>query len=234
MFANTAPIWVTIAAALLFKERIRPGFVIGLVVALSGAALLMGLSVTESPGHLEGDLFGLLTGVFYACYLITLKRLRGRYSTATVMVWSALPALLPLGLLAAASGERFLPLTLAGWGVLLLLALIVHAGGQSLIGYAFAHSLGFAILSGGAVRYRLYSAWGLSALEDQNLGGVLMTGEQAIVFLVAIGAFVLRLLHEEEAKERELDERLRLEGLKGPPPGDGASREGETRSPRSR
>jgi phosphatidylglycerol lysyltransferase len=35
----------------------------------------------------------------------------------------------------------------------------------SFIGYAFAHSLGFAILSGGAVRYRLYSAWGLSALE---------------------------------------------------------------------
>jgi phosphatidylglycerol lysyltransferase len=35
----------------------------------------------------------------------------------------------------------------------------------SFIGYAFAHGLGFAILSGGAVRYRLYSAWGLSALE---------------------------------------------------------------------
>jgi uncharacterized membrane protein YbhN (UPF0104 family) len=33
------------------------------------------------------------------------------------------------------------------------------------IGYAFAHSLGFAILSGGAVRYRLYSAWGLSAFQ---------------------------------------------------------------------
>ena len=139
LFANTAPIWVTIAAALFLNERIRLGFAIGLAVALSGAALLMGLSVSESQDHLAGDLLGLLTGVFYACYLITLKRLRGRYSTATVMVWSALPALLPLGLLAAASGERFFPVTLAGWGVLLLLALVVHAGGQSLIGYAFAH-----------------------------------------------------------------------------------------------
>jgi uncharacterized membrane protein YbhN (UPF0104 family) len=35
----------------------------------------------------------------------------------------------------------------------------------SFIGYAFAHSLGFAVLSGGAVRYRLYSAWGLSAFQ---------------------------------------------------------------------
>ena len=35
----------------------------------------------------------------------------------------------------------------------------------SFIGFAFAHSLGFAVLSGGAVRYRLYSAWGLSAFE---------------------------------------------------------------------
>ena len=35
----------------------------------------------------------------------------------------------------------------------------------SFIGYAVSHNIGFALLSGTSVRYRLYSAWGLSAVE---------------------------------------------------------------------
>ena len=35
----------------------------------------------------------------------------------------------------------------------------------SFTGYAFSHNLGLGWLSGGAVRYRLYTAWGLSSLE---------------------------------------------------------------------
>jgi putative membrane protein len=95
------------------------------------------------------------------------------------------------------------------------------------LGIAFVASsfLGLAFTFSNTVFYDYYEAvprlWGLSPLEDQNLGGVLMTGEQAIVFLIAIGAFVLRLLQEEEAKERELDERQRLEGLKEPTRGAG-------------
>jgi cytochrome c oxidase assembly factor CtaG len=40
--------------------------------------------------------------------------------------------------------------------------------------------------------------WGLSAVQDQNYAGVLMNVEQALVFLVAIGYFVLRLIDEDE------------------------------------
>ncbi|MHA7632205.1 bifunctional lysylphosphatidylglycerol flippase/synthetase MprF [Corallococcus sp. M7] len=35
----------------------------------------------------------------------------------------------------------------------------------SFVGYAFGHNLGASFLSGGSVRYRLYSAWGLTALD---------------------------------------------------------------------
>jgi cytochrome c oxidase assembly factor CtaG len=41
--------------------------------------------------------------------------------------------------------------------------------------------------------------WGLSATRDQSLGGILMNGEQTLVFLLAIGYFVWRLLEEEAA-----------------------------------
>ena len=35
-------------------------------------------------------------------------------------------------------------------------------------------------------------------MRDQNLGGILMNGEQTLVFLLAIGYYVLRLLNEED------------------------------------
>jgi phosphatidylglycerol lysyltransferase len=40
----------------------------------------------------------------------------------------------------------------------------------SFVGYAFSHTLGVPVLSGGAIRLRLYTAWGLSAAE---VGGIL-------------------------------------------------------------
>jgi cytochrome c oxidase assembly factor CtaG len=41
--------------------------------------------------------------------------------------------------------------------------------------------------------------WGLSPIRDQNLGGILMNAEQTLVFLLAIGWYVMRLLDEEHA-----------------------------------
>ena len=39
--------------------------------------------------------------------------------------------------------------------------------------------------------------WGLSPAKDQNLGGILMNAEQTVVFLAALGYFLMRLLDEE-------------------------------------
>ena len=84
--------------------------------------------------------------------------------------------------------------------------------GAGFVGSVF---LGLALTFAGSALYDTYEAaprlWGLSPVEDQNLGGVLMTAEQAVVFLAAITYFLLRLLREEDAKERALDERLRRE-----------------------
>ncbi len=41
----------------------------------------------------------------------------------------------------------------------------------SFVGYAMSQGLGFAILTGGSIRFRLYSGWGLSAIEIANIIG---------------------------------------------------------------
>ena len=38
----------------------------------------------------------------------------------------------------------------------------------SFVGYAFSHAMGMPLLTGGAVRYRLYSAWGLPRRRDRR------------------------------------------------------------------
>lgn len=56
--------------------------------------------------------------------------------------------------------------------------------------------------------------WGISAEADQNLGGILMSTEQAVVFLAAIVWLLLRLFREEEEAERRLAEAQRTAGLR--------------------
>ena len=139
LFANFAPVFVTPAAYLLFRERFRPAFILGLVLAIAGAAVLMSASLSFSGAHILGDALGLVTAGFYAGYMLVLGALRSRFSTATIMAWTAVIAavlLLPVALL---SGESLLATTAHGWFILLALALFSHAGGQSLIASAFAH-----------------------------------------------------------------------------------------------
>src|SRR5918911_64581 len=61
----------------------------------------------------------------------------------------------------------------------------------SFVGYSFSQNLGFSWLTGGSVRFRLYSSWGLSAIAVTNLVafcgltfwlGVLTIGGLAFLF----------------------------------------------------
>jgi cytochrome c oxidase assembly factor CtaG len=70
--------------------------------------------------------------------------------------------------------------------------------GVAFVGSAF---LGLALTFSTSVFYDYYREvprlWGLSPTSDQNLGGILMNAEQTVVFLAALGYFLMRLLDEE-------------------------------------
>ena len=75
--------------------------------------------------------------------------------------------------------------------------------------FVFSAFLGLGLTFAGSAFYDYYETvprlWGLSAVEDQNLGGVLATAEQSVLFLAAIAYFLVRLLNEEERSQRERD-----------------------------
>lgn len=139
LFANFAPIFVTVGGWLLFGHRVTRLYMAGMALSLLGAAVLAGGSLTMAPGNLLGDAFGIVTATFLASYILAVSRLRAGFSAATIMTWSSAGTALVLLPVAWLAGEQLVALTLAGWVVLLGLALLSHAAGQGLIAYALAH-----------------------------------------------------------------------------------------------
>ncbi len=139
LLANLAPVFVALAAWALFREPITRLFILGMALAITGAALLTGASFSLDPQQVYGDMFGVLTAVFYGAYQLSVARLRRLHAAFSIMAWSSLFS--ALGLLAGALllGENMLPQTAGGWSVLFAIALISQVGGQTLITYAFAH-----------------------------------------------------------------------------------------------
>jgi cytochrome c oxidase assembly factor CtaG len=159
-------------------------------------------------------LVGLTPGMRAAIGRLGASRLRGRY---VLPVWLAAWYCTHLGV--------FYDWALrTGWGLDVEHAILVAAGllfwwplvsgrlsspaALAYLGAAFVGSsfLGLAYIFSSGVFYGFYEQaprlWGLSPVRDQNLGGILMNGEQTLVFLLAIGWFITRLLAEEDERGR--------------------------------
>jgi len=139
LLANLAPIFVTLAAWLLWKKKPTLMFLAGLGAALAGVILLIGGDFSHTGKALLGDVLGVVTAMFYAAYQLAVTRLRGSVNTARVMAVSSVVTAALLLPLAWLSGETFFPATAAGWWKVFSLALISQVAGQSLIAYAMAH-----------------------------------------------------------------------------------------------
>jgi drug/metabolite transporter (DMT)-like permease len=102
--------------------------------------MLVRSSLDFSPTALLGDALGVVTAMFYAWYLMTVKGTRDRgASTLRLMAVTTTVTSVILLPVALASGEALLPQTPMGWLKLLGLAWISHSAGQGLIAYALAH-----------------------------------------------------------------------------------------------
>lgn len=83
LMANTAPLWVGLGALLLFKERQSAGFWFGLLVAMVGAGVVLGVDVSRAAEIGMGTFLSLLAAIFYAGYLLVSQRGRADLSSLT-------------------------------------------------------------------------------------------------------------------------------------------------------
>jgi drug/metabolite transporter (DMT)-like permease len=116
----TAPAWVTLLAALFFKERMTAPKWVALGLTLAGVALVSqgaGTVLAADRVSLVGIGCGLLAGFCYALYYIFGKVFADRYAAETVFL-----VILPLGGVFLTPWVSFGPKSPAAWGALLAVA----------------------------------------------------------------------------------------------------------------
>jgi len=131
---NTAPLFVTIGSLWLFGEPIRRGFLVGFAITLLGLGALS-FKTLDQAGSIIGIGLALGGAVFYAGYILSLRFLR-EVNTSQLMLWNTASSAVILMGTTALSQEVVFPTTWSGWLPLLILAWVVHVGGQSLIATA--------------------------------------------------------------------------------------------------
>ena len=136
---NTAPIWVGLGALLVFKERLRRPYWLGLALALAGAAVVTGFNPAAGMQLGAGDALAFTGALFYAGYLLTAQRARQDLRSLSFSWLVAATAAITLFAVSLIMG---LPLTgypATSYASVIAMGILSQAGGWLLIGYALGH-----------------------------------------------------------------------------------------------
>jgi drug/metabolite transporter (DMT)-like permease len=132
-FATTAPIWVVLFGWLLFRKRAPAAVLVGLGLCILGGSALLAQSLQIKSGGASGDLYGLITGIFFGLYFLAVQAAREGNSAARVTFEATLITSVLLLLAALGLEHQLLPRSMHGLAALIALAWISHAGGQGLL-----------------------------------------------------------------------------------------------------
>ncbi|WP_299487858.1 DMT family transporter [Acaryochloris sp. IP29b_bin.137] len=129
---NLTPLFTTLGGWLLLHQQFDRRFLLGLLVAITGAGALGLGDLQISASHLTGDIASLLSAVFSAANLMIIERLRAKFSVNVILQWCCFWGAiwtLPVVLL---TEDRLFPISASGWISVICLALICQVLGQGL------------------------------------------------------------------------------------------------------
>ena len=134
----TYPVFVTLLASFLMRERLTISTVLAIILTFSGAALVVKIyDATAIRANLAGITFGLLSSLFFVLYFMIARNLRKRYATWTLILYGdgiGALALSPIIFLSFSSIAEY-PMQL--WLLIITIALI-----PSLLAYMlYSHAL---------------------------------------------------------------------------------------------
>ncbi len=139
LLGNTSPLWVALFALFFFREKLRGVFWLGLILALAGAALVMGSDFLKHPTLGLGDLMASTAAIFYASYQLTTQHGR-KYIDPLRYTWlvgvSATLGMLIMNLVLGNSFSGYPPQT---WIIFFLTAIVSQMIGYLAITYALGH-----------------------------------------------------------------------------------------------
>jgi drug/metabolite transporter (DMT)-like permease len=185
--ATTTPIWVALAAWLLAIETIDARTLCGIALCLIGGAALVGQSYGYAPHRLTGDLFGIVTAVFFGTYMLAVRSARRHHAAGRLLFLSTLVTAPCLFIVAVMMEPRLLPQSAQGFAALLALALVSQVAGQGLASIALGTlpaTFSSLVIFIEAIAAALFGWW----ILGEELGAMQLMGGM----LILVGILVAR------------------------------------------
>lgn len=139
LLTNLSPVWVGIGAFFFLKNKPTTNFWIGTVIAIFGMITLVGFHFFVNLDFDLAFVFAILSGVFYAFYMLLSKYVLYEVEVIPFIAISTLSSAVFLGMLSFGMNEPFTGFSEMGWVSLIVQGLICQLAAWLLLGYATKH-----------------------------------------------------------------------------------------------
>jgi drug/metabolite transporter (DMT)-like permease len=136
---NLAPLWVALVAFIFWREKLNAGFWLGLLMAIGGAAVVLGSDFIARPQLNQGNLLAVGSSFFYAAYFLTTQRGREHFSTLSYIFLITATCSLVLFFINIGMGNPFTGFSSTTYLSFLGAGLISQVIGYFSVGYALGH-----------------------------------------------------------------------------------------------
>jgi drug/metabolite transporter (DMT)-like permease len=142
LLGNNAPIFVGLGTWLIFKDRPRAAFWVGLALALGGCAFIVFADASSGgsvAGDVTGDLYALSAAVFWAAYMVTTAHVRTAMDTLTFNTFAVAGSVVALLVICLVLGVPLSGYSGRTWAALVGLGLVSQLASYYALVYALGH-----------------------------------------------------------------------------------------------
>ncbi len=202
----TAPCFVVVLSAVLFKERMTRQKTVALCIAFAGCLMVVGIGSGTSALPVVGILIGLASGIGYACYSLFSRVALKRYSAPTVMFYTFLFASCALAPFAQV-GDIVVAASQSG---IVLAAMFALALASTLVPFA-CYTAGLAHMETGRASIMAFVEPMVALVIGVSVFGDVLTAENAVgVVLILAAVALLNVRLRRPARPRVVGPRKRL------------------------
>lgn len=185
LLTNLSPVWVGIASFLFLTPKPKTNFWIGTVVAVFGMIMFVGFRFIAALDFNRAFIFAVLSGVFYAAYMLISKKTLENVNVFSFMFLSLLTSSVYLGIICFFANQPFTGFGVDGWSNLVIQALVCQLAAWFLISYATQNMRATRVslsLLGQAVLTAIIAYF----LLDENITMQMVVGGMILLFGIRI------------------------------------------------
>lgn len=138
LLVNFAALFAGLLSWLFLKQAPSQSLLIGMFIAILGGIFLVWPNFQYNADSFLGDGLGLLAGLFYGIYLLSVQLARPFFSTLSIMTLTGIMTAVTALIMALMLGQTLAVASYTGWAAIVGLAIVVQMIGQTFIAFALA------------------------------------------------------------------------------------------------